>query len=173
VSDWKIARKSTACAACEKAFAPGESFVSAIYLGEGEHFERRDLHLDCFGEAADEPYSRWVTAIPEKKEKKPLLDLGLAKEFLLRLVKDADPEKRKVALVLALLLLRKRRLKFVGERGSADGPIMDLVIPTKTEDVAVALPAPELKSDETEEITAELGRLFGLGGDPEADGEEE
>ena len=176
MSDFKIARKGTACAACGKEFAPAERFVSAIYQAEGgaeDRFERRDLHLPCFEAEDRTPYSRWVTAIPEKKEKKPLLDLGLAREFLVRLVREADPEKRKVALVLALLLLRKRRLKLVGERGSDEGPVMDLVIPTPTEDVEVALPAPELSDDETDEITAELGRLFGLGGEEEADADAE
>lgn len=174
MSDWKFARKGTACAGCENPFTPGQSFVSAIYLGEGDQFERRDLHLDCFERAEGEPYSRWVTTIPEKKEKKPLLDLGLAMEFLLRLVKDADPEKRKVALVLALLLLRKRRLKFLGERIDEEtGRVMDLAVPRKPEDEAFTLPAPELADSETDEITAELGRLFGLGGEEDTGGEEE
>jgi hypothetical protein len=173
VSDWKIARKGTACAGCGNAFTPGQSFVSAIYLGEGEQFERRDLHLDCFEGADGEPYSRWITTIPEKQERKPLLDLGLAMEFLLRLVKEADAEKHKVALVLALLLLRKRRLKFLGERIDEEaGRVMDLAVPRKPEDEEFTLPAPELEESETDEITAELGRLFGLGGE-EADGEEE
>jgi len=173
VSDWKFARKGTACAGCEKAFTAGETFVSAIYLGEGEPFERRDLHLACFEAVEGEPYSRWVTTIPEKKTKKPLLDLGLAMEFLLRLVREADPERKKVALVLALLLLRKRRLKFRGERVDEEaGRVMDLAVPRKPDDEEFTLPAPELEDSETEEITAELGRLFGLGGEEEEEGAE-
>ena len=169
MSDWKIARKGTACATCGEVFGPGEAFVSAIWLGEDAQFVRRDLHLACFEAVEEEAYSRWVTAIPEKKEKKPPLDLGLAKEFLLRLVKEADPEKHKVALVLALLLLRKRRLKLLGERGTDDGRVMDLVVPAKTGDREICLPAPELEDSEAEEITAELGRLFGLGDERDAE----
>jgi hypothetical protein len=172
--EWKITRKGTACDACEKVFAPGETFVSAIWLDQDAQFERRDLHPACFEAVPEEAYSRWVTAIPEKKEKKPPLDLGLAKEFLLRLVKEADPEKHKVALVLALLLLRKRRVKLLGERGTDEGRVMDLVIPAKSGDLEVPLPAPDLEDSETDEITAQLGRLFGLGepeGDDDPDGE--
>ena len=169
MSDWKIARKASACGACEKVFETGEAFVSAIWLGEDAQFVRRDLHVPCFDAVEEEAYSRWVTAIPEKKEKKPPLDLGLAQEFLLRLVKEADPEKRKVALVLALLLLRKRRLKLLGERGTDDGRVMDLVVPAKTGDLELCLPAPELEDSEAEEITAELGRLFGLGDDKDSE----
>ncbi|MEN8148829.1 MAG: hypothetical protein ABFS86_03340 [Planctomycetota bacterium] len=172
MSDWKIARKGTACAACEKVFVPGETFVSAIWLDEAAQFFRRDLHPACFDAVEEEAYSRWVTAIPLKKDKKPPLDLGLAKEFLLRLVKEADPERHKVALVLALLLLRKRRLKLVGERGTDEGRVMDLVIPAKSGDMEVPLPAPDLDDSEADEITAELGRLFGLGDDAEADGDD-
>ena len=108
--------------------APGVTHA----IDEDAQFVRRDLHTTCFEAVEEEAYSRWVTAIPEKKEKKPPLDLGLAKEFLLRLAKEADPEKHKVALVLALLLLRKRRVKLLGERGTDDGErVMDLVIPAK------------------------------------------
>jgi hypothetical protein len=169
VSEWKIARKGTVCGACEKPFEAGESFVSAIFLAGTEEgaFSRRDLHLACAETLEDEPYSRWVTSIPEKKEKKPLLDLGLAMEFLVRLVREADPERKKVALVLTLLLLRKRRVKVLAERVGDEGRVMDLLIPAKEGDLEVELPAPELKAEETEEITRELGRLFGLDDDEE------
>jgi hypothetical protein len=174
VSEWKIARKGTTCGTCAKPFEPGEAFVSAIFLAAGDEgtFSRQDLHLPCAESLEEEPFSRWVTRIPEKKEKKPLLDLGLAKEFLVRLVREADPERQKVALVLTLLLLRKRRVKVLAERVGDAGRVMDLVIPAKEGDLEVELPAPELKSDETEEITAELGRLFGLT-DEEEEGDED
>ena len=76
MSDWKIARKGTACDTCEKVFAPGETFVSAIWLDEDAQFKRRDLHPACFEAVEAEAYSRWVTAIPEKKEKKPPWDVA-------------------------------------------------------------------------------------------------
>ena len=173
MSEWKIARKGKACGRCEHVFPAGEDFVSAIYLesGEGDEegaaFSRLDACETCFAAEEREPFSRWVTRIPPKEEKRPPLDLGLAKEFLLRLLKERDPAHEKIALVLTLLLLRKRKLKLRGERGDGGVRAMELTIPTEAGEMDVTVPAPDVAPEEAAEITAELGRLFGLGEEEE------
>ncbi len=176
MSDWKIDRKGTQCGACGKEFAAGETFVSAIWLREPPTdegaFERKDACPACFEAEEREPFSRWVTRLPPEKPKGPLLDLGLAREFLLRLVAEADPERRNVTYVLALLLLRKRRLKLLEQRREGDLAIMTLRVTGTDEGKEFEVPAPEPTAEETEEITAELSRLFGLGDDEEDGGDE-
>jgi hypothetical protein len=171
MSDWKIARKGRACGLCAREFEANEPFVSAIFLesGEGDDesavFSRLDACPECFGKQARTPFSRWTTRIPPKEEKKPLLDLGLAKEFLLRLVREGDPAHAKVALVLTLLLLRKRRVKLVGESGTGEEKVMRILVAAEEGEVSARVPAPPVPPEEVAGITEELGRLFGLGGE--------
>lgn len=171
MSEWKIARKGRSCGLCDREFAADEPFVSAIFLEGGDEetgsavFSRLDACPACFEREEREPFSRWTTRIPPKAEKKPLLDLGLAREFLLRLVKEEDPAHAKIALVLTLLLLRKRRVKVTGEKDVDGVRVMEIVVPGEEGDVAARVPAPEVSPEEAAEITEELGRLFGLGGE--------
>jgi len=171
VSDWKIDRKGTRCGACDREFEAGETFVSAIWRREEGEFERRDACPACFDAEEGEPFSRWVTRRPPETRKGPLLDLSLAREFLFRLVKEDEPERRSVAFVLALLLLRKRRLKLLAQRREGDRSVLSLRAPGGDgEEIEVSAPDPG--PEETAEITAELSRLFGLGGDDEEEKED-
>jgi hypothetical protein len=170
---YRIARKGTRCGICGREFPVDEPFVSAIFPageepteeGERATFVRLDACSACFGGEEREPFSRWLTRIPPKEEKKPLLDLGLAMEFLVRLAREGDPAHVKIAFVLTLLLLRKRRVKVRGERTVDGGKVMDLTVPAADGELEIALPAPEVTADEAAEISAELNRLFGLGGE--------
>jgi hypothetical protein len=169
VSEWKIARKGSACARCERAFAPEEPFVSAIYLapipeGGGEGFVREDRCPTCFEAEEREPFSRWTTRLPPAKEKQPLLDMGLAREFLLRLVREDDPSRRNLACILTLLLLRKRKVKLRGQRSEGEATILEVSVPTDEAEAEIEVESRDLSDEETAEITAELSRLFGLGG---------
>ena len=66
MSDWKFARKGSACAACETLFEEGATFVSAIYENPPDAeaaFDRIDTCQDCFEKEEREAFSRWVTSV--------------------------------------------------------------------------------------------------------------
>jgi hypothetical protein len=164
-------------------FAPGDEFVSAIYEAgaagpdgsdpcdaddEVRSFERLDTCPSCFEKVERPAFSRWLTRLPLDAAKQPLLDLDMARDFLVRLCREANPERRGLIYVLALLLLRKRRVKLEGQRtvteGEATTTLMDLTVKTGEADEveAITVPVCELSEEETAEIERELGRLFGL-----------
>lgn len=159
-TEWKIGRKGRACAGCGTVFAYGAPFHSAIFL-EGEAFLRRDLCGACFQSAPSAPYSQWVTAIPKPEETKRVFDLGLAAEFLRRLAGEGDPARAALVHLLALLLVRKRAVRFLdlprSERGARarveffDGS------------AAVEFDAPPLSEGDVPALREELGRLLDLG----------
>ena len=161
MSDWKFARKGSACARCERAFVAREPFVSAIYLAppdaeSAERFVREDRCPGCFETDDREPFSRWTTRLPSETGKKPILDLGLAHEFLVRLVREDDPERRNIAYILTLLLLRKRKVKLRGQRVEGGITVMQVTVPSESGEAEIEIQARELSSPETEEITAEI-----------------
>jgi hypothetical protein len=172
VSDFRFARKGAGCGVCKKDFAPGDEFISAIFLAEDgdlddevQTFQRLDACPACFEKLEVDAYSRWLTRRPEEGAPKPLLDLGMARDFLVRLCREADPEREGLAYILALLLLRKRRVKLVTQRVEEGVTVMDLTVKTGEGDEVeeITMPVRELTEEETAGIEAELGRLFGLG----------
>ena len=175
MSKFRIGRKGAGCGVCAREFAPGDEFISAIYeassetvdpAGEDEvlTFERLDTCPGCFEQVEKPAFSHWLTSFPEDEAAKPLLDLGMARDFLVRLCREGNPERQGLVYILTLLLLRKRRVKLVTERVEGEVTVMDLTVKTGDCDEVeeIAVPVCELSEEETTEIESELGRLFGL-----------
>ena len=65
--------------------------------------------------------------------------------------------------ILSLLLLRKRKVKLLEQRGTDEGgQEMEFTVPSEEGEVKTVIPVCELSAEEREEIEGELGRLFGL-----------
>jgi hypothetical protein len=179
-SKFRIGRKGVGCGVCERVFAPGDEFISAIYeavaAGEGASqeepedevraFERLDTCPGCFEKVERPAYSHWLTSFPLDEAKQPLLDLGMARDFLVRLCREENPERQGLVYILTLLLLRKRRVKLLTQRvdPETEATVMDCTVKTgEAEEIEeISVPVCELSEEETKEIEAELGRLFGL-----------
>ena len=175
MSDFKIARKGAGCRICQREFAPGDEFISAIYEAESESpgravedevraFERVDTCPGCFEKVEDPAFSHWLTRRPTDEVKKPILDLGMARDFLVRLCREENAERQGLTYILTLLLLRKRRVKLVTQRVENEVTVMDLTVKTGEGDEVeeITVPVTDLTEEETTEIESELGRLFGL-----------
>lgn len=160
--DWKIGRRGGACSACANPLAPGREAVSAIYAA-ASGFERRDFCGACFQEAPKRgtPFSWWSAVVPEPEKRKAVFDLGVAKEFLQRLLREADPAQDSLRYLLALMLLRKKCVVLVGQNESPAGEVMVIRVPPDEETVH-ELRVVELDQAETERLRDELGRLFQL-----------
>ncbi len=166
-SKFRIGRKGVGCGVCDRQFAPGDEFISAIYEavaaeGAGEEdeirtFERLDTCPGCFTKVERPAYSHWLTS---------LLDLTMARDFLVRLVREENPERQGLVYILTLLLLRKRRVKLVTQRVDPETELtrMDCTVKTGEADEIeeITVPVCDLSPEETTEIENELGRLFGL-----------
>ena len=159
---WKFARRAGACAACGSSLPAGTEAVSAIYSGD-EGFARRDFCGACFQDAAKRgsPFSWWSAVVPEPEKKKAVFDLGVAKEFFQRLLRDDDPSRASLRYLLALMLMRKRVVVLVGQERSERGEVMTIRIPPDDEPVH-EIACVELDEAETERVREELGRLFHL-----------
>lgn len=158
--EWKIGRRGAGCAGCAQPFAPGGEAVSAIYDG-AQGFERRDYCGPCFQapEKRGSPFSWWSAVVPEPEKKKAVFDLGVAKEFLQRLLREQDPERDSLRYLLTLMLLRKKSVVLLGQETGAAGEVMTIRVPPDEENVH-QVRVVELDQAETERLRDELGRLF-------------
>ncbi len=169
MTEYRIARRGRNCQVCSREFPPGEDFVSAVFeRPEGSTegaFERVDACPGCFAALGREPYSRWTTRLGEERGRGPILDIQMAQDFLVRLAREGSPERGSLMHLLALLLLRKRRVKLLRERQDADATWLDLVVRTGEGETEISVPARMPTAEERTALEAELARLFGLRAD--------
>ncbi len=167
MSTWKVAHLSRTCALTGKPLPPDTPVVAALYgvdedQGEdkvrGVGFVRKDFLAQAVTpEALAGAFCVWRTRTPPADPKRPpRLDVGMAREMLERLVAANDPSRAPVAMTLALLLVRKRRLNLASEREG----VLTLRWPREKETFRV--PTAEVTESEVEQLQQELLRLFEL-----------
>lgn len=165
MSVWKLDRLSRVSALTGEPFPPDTEVVCALFgeeeeVGEdqvrGTGFVRRDfLATEATEEVLAGAYCTWRTKTPPEKPEDPRrLDLEMAKAFLLRLVDEGREDRAPVAMTLALLLVRKRRLTIV----SQDDEALELRWPREKE--TFRLPAPVVSEADAEALQQDLLRLF-------------
>jgi hypothetical protein len=110
MTEWTFRRREAACGACGKAFAEGERHASSLAV-VGEALARADVCTSCWlGAPPRDDLFHWFTRQRATK-RGPQLDLGLLEALFVRLEGRVEPRVREMRYLLALLLLRKRRLK--------------------------------------------------------------
>ncbi|MDF1701501.1 MAG: hypothetical protein P1V36_10130 [Planctomycetota bacterium] len=169
---WKVQRLGRVSSLTGEPFPPDSEIVTALFgedeeMGEdrvrGSGFLRKD-YLDA--EATEErlagSFCRWRTRTPPAKaEEEKRFDLGMAKEFLQRLLAEGRDDRAPVCLTLALLLARKRRLVI------EDQDAESLTCRWTGEKGTFPVPAPVVSEAEAEVLQQDIMRLFGFETAPE------
>ncbi len=155
---YKIGSRSKACGVCEGNFDPGDRIVSAVYA-EGEGFERRDMHEDCF-QGKESAFSYWYSTLPESDEQRQKLDMNLARDFLAKLIREGDQRRAGLVYTLTLLLSRRRRVKILETKRDRGSEVMSVLLPGDEEDETHMVPVPVLDVEEVDRIQAEIEDLF-------------
>lgn len=167
MSVWKIAKVGRVSSVTGQPLPPDTEVVTALFGEEeeasedkvrGSGFARRDfLREEATPERLAGAYGVWRTRTPpEKPVSQRPLDLDMAREFLERLLRENDPARAGVAMALALLLARKRRLILVEQQETS------LRVHWPKEETVFEVPAPVLTEAEAEQLQQELLRLFSL-----------
>ena len=121
MEQWQVKRTDGVCAQHDEPLEPGQEYMAAL-IDCGDHFERKDFCLDCWAAYEPEVFSFWKTSIPMPNEKKKLfVDDGVLINFFERLADEEEPLKIHFRFVLALILMRKRLLKYEDSFKKDDG----------------------------------------------------
>ncbi len=131
IADWEVAKTQGMCAGCGQSFEPKQEYYAALAegseqteqgaVGQGQKekseagvgFERRDYCEECWQRESPKIFCFWKTSVPEPTEKKKLLvDDEVLLEFFERLEQASERVKINFRFVLALILMRKRILKY-------------------------------------------------------------
>lgn len=161
-TEWQISRHGDRCAACGHNFDENQPFRAYLYESRDPvGLLRRDFCMDCTAAADESLIGFWKTrrATAARKSGMPF-DRDAILAFFTRL--DADsPERAQFRFVLALLLWRKKVLRFDATEDTVDGEVWRFVLPR--DGTIHAVRKPDLDDAEIDRLSAQLERLLGSG----------
>lgn len=158
MEQWEVERAVGVCAGTLRQLAPGEEYYAAL-IDTGSGFERRDYSLEYWQSNSPEVFSFWKTRMPSPKQKKKLfVDDDVLVNFFERLADQTDSLKVNFRFVLALILMRKRRLKYEDSLHVENHEIwrMRFVRSTELHDVV----NPNLDDEQIEQVSHELSSIL-------------
>ena len=186
-SGYDVPRTSGQCAATGRALEPGETYYATLVDVDPEAGEanalgmaRVDISRQAWeqGHRPERLFSYWKTTVPEPNAKKKLfVDDGVLLNLLHRLAEAQEPERLAFRYVLALILMRKRLLRYDGSerrQAEADGERVEqewwLLTPKKDpskgplgkwdDEQRIELLDPRLDEPQIEQVTRQLGEIL-------------
>jgi hypothetical protein len=165
--DWQMPRRGEACEACQRSFEPAEPIQAYLY-DTPEGYQRRDYCAACRPDDEASAIGTWRTRRPPAATKKtPSFDREAVYGFFEQLEDAQSPEKLQLRFVMALLLWRKKVLKFDGSDSRDGGEIWRFTTAGSGDKHVVE--RPELAENELERLGEQLeGLLTGEFDDPSA-----
>ena len=158
MSEWEINKPLGQCSGTERTIESGEEYFAALVETE-EGLQRRDFCADYWGDQKPDVFCYWKTRLPEPNQKKQLfVDDQMLMAFFERLEKETEQEKINFRFVLAMILMRKRILKYDETINKDDKEIWRLRIVGEKHIVEVV--NPHLDDEQTEQLSSQMGEIL-------------
>jgi hypothetical protein len=158
MEQWEVQRCAGVCAGTDRKLEPGEEYYAAL-IDRQTHFERQDYCREYWQQQQPEVFSYWITRIPLPNQKKKLfVDDGVLINLFERLAQEDDTLKINFRFVLALILMRKRLLKYEDTQRTDNTEIwkMRFVRETNLHDVI----NPHLDDEQIQQVSQELSTIL-------------
>ena len=126
LADWEVAKTQGVCVGCGQDLEPNQEYYAVLLEGleapEQESQEkaqttgglaRQDYCQECWQQEPPQAFCFWKTRVPEPTQKQKLLvDDEVLVDLFERLAAESERAKLNFRFVLALILMRKRILKY-------------------------------------------------------------
>lgn len=127
--DYQIQPNSRRCCLSGRELKPGESFFSVL-LEEGGKFVRREYGREAWQGPPPGAFSFWMGKVPARaQDRRPPVDDDMLLDCFARLEGQTEPARVNFRYVLALLLMRRKRLKFEDARPEGGREVLRLRCP--------------------------------------------
>ncbi len=159
-ADYQIQSSAYRCAKSGRELQPGEKFFSVVY-DRGSEFVREDVSQEAWQGPPPDAFSFWLAkAPPREPSRRPRFDDELLLDFFQRFVQEeSDPKKVSFRYILALLLMRRRRLRLEEARIEGDRELLVLRCPRTRQ--AYRVVNPKLSDQALAEVQDEVQRVLG------------
>ena len=158
MADWEINKPLGQCSGSGQKIEPGEEYYGALVEAE-QGLVRRDFCGEFWEREKPQVYCFWKTKLAAPNEKKQLFvsdDMLVA--FFERLANETEPEKVSFRFVLALVLMRKRRLKYDSTKKDNGCEVWRLRVTGEKDPVEVV--NPHLNEEQIEQLTSQIGQIL-------------
>lgn len=157
--DYQIQPHTRCCAVTGKEIKPGDKFYTVL-VDEDHHFVRKDYCSEAWQGPPPNAFSFWMGRMPDDSAPRRLLiDDEILMDCFGRLEGQNDPNKVNFRYVVALLLMRRKRLKFE-DALHEDGQEV-LVLRAGREKKTYKVVNPRLSDDEIETVQNEVFKVLG------------
>ena len=158
MSEWDINKPLGECFGTSRTIEAGEEYFGALVKTE-EGLQRRDFCAEYWESEKPEVFCYWKTKLPHPDQKKQLfVDDQMLMAFFERLEKETEPEKVNFRFVLALILMRKRILKYDDTRNEDGREIWRLRIVGDKQITEVV--NPHLDEEQIEDLSSQVGEIL-------------
>ena len=158
MDEWEINKPLGQCCGTGRKIDYGEEYFGAL-IETGEGLQRRDFCADYWEKEKPNVFCYWKTRLPHPNQKKQIfVDDGMLLAFFERLGKETEQEKVNFRFVLALILMRKRRLKYDATRVEDGNEIWRLRIVGEKQIVEVI--NPHLDEEQIEQLSSQIGQIL-------------
>jgi len=158
MSDWEINKPLGHCYGTERQIQPEEEYY-AVLVETDQGLERRDFCLEYWQQNQPEVYCYWKTKMASLGKKQQLfIDDEMLMAFFERLGHETEQEKLNFRFVVALILMRKRRLKYEASLTQDGKEIWSLRVTGDKRIVEVLNPG--LDEHRIEDLSSQLGQIL-------------
>jgi hypothetical protein len=158
MDEWEIDKPLGQCYGTEKKIEYGEEYFAAL-VETKEGLQRRDFCADYWQEKKPDVFCYWKSKLPHPDQKKQIfVDDEMLMAFFERLGKETEQEKINFRFVLALILMRKRHLKYDSSKIEDDKEIWRLRIASEKQFVEVI--NPHLDEEQIGQLSSQMGKIL-------------
>ncbi len=158
MAEWEIKKPLGVCFGTDREIEPKQEFYGALVETE-EGLARRDFSVEYWESEHPEVYCFWRGKLADADEKKQLfVDDEMLMAFFERLEKETADDKVDFRFVLALILMRKRKLKYDSGLTEDGRDIWRLRIVGQNAVVDVVNPG--LSEEKIEQLSGQLGQIL-------------
>jgi hypothetical protein len=158
MTEYQIQANTRRCAATGRELLPDEKIYSVL-LEQGGKLIRQDYSIDAWTGPPPGAFSFWMGRVPREQAARQRIDDELLLDCLHRLEGETEPQRVQFRYIVALLLLRRKRLKFEDARTEEGVEIVRLVCPRSRRQYQVV--NPRLTADEMAAVQDEVFRVLG------------
>ncbi len=158
MGEWEVDKPLGQCCGTGRKIEYGEEYFGALVeIDEG--LQRRDFCADYWEREKPNVFCYWRSKLPHPDQKKQIfVDDEMLVAFFERLENETEQEKVNFRFVLALILMRKRRLKYDATRVENGKEIWRLRIVAEKEIVEVI--NPHLDEEQVEQLSSQIGQIL-------------
>lgn len=158
MEEWEIDKPVGQCYGTGRKIEAGEEYFGAL-VETDQGLLRRDFCAEYWNNEKPDAFCHWKTKLPHPDQKKPIfVDDEMLMAFFRRLENETEQEKINFRFVLALILTRKRCLKYDSSRTENGREIWRLRITGENDFVEVF--NPHLDQQQIEQLTSQMGEIL-------------